>query len=160
MYQLRKVQPWNIPGIFRVVGILSRCGKNMAQKYDLHHWDNPFIKNLAIVALCILKNKLWLVYDRTQAVATFQTKKTARGMHLQKLGTDPACGGKGIGSFCMRTIERMAKEASCDTVYFEVYDKSQHALDFYLHRGYTVCGQVSTLKYTELTMEKKLGEEL
>ncbi len=137
--------------------ILGRCGKDMAKKYDLHHWDNPFIKNLAIVALCVVENQIWLVYDQKQAVATFQTKKTSQGFFAKKLGTEPEYSGRGIGTFCMQAIESMAQRAGCNRVYFEVYDKSQHAIDFYKRRGYTVCGQVCTRKYREIIMEKLLG---
>lgn len=156
MYQYRRVHLWNIPGLWKVIAILSRCGKHMAQTQDLYHWDNSFIKTACIVGLCALRNKIWLVYDRERAIATFQTKKTSIGLHPQKLGTDPQFSGKGVGSYCMQIVEEMAKAEGCTKVYFEVYDKSQHALAFYEHRGYACCGQTSTLKYTELIMEKIL----
>lgn len=38
----------------------------------------------------------------------------------------------------------------------KVYAPSKHALDFYLHRGYKVCGNTKTLKYSEIRMEKVL----
>lgn len=156
MFRYQRVYIWNIPGLLKVLKILDRCGKDMAKKYNLHHWDNSFLKNVVIVGLCALKNKIWLVCEDEQAVATFQTKKTDSGFHLQKLGTNPEFAGKGVGSFCMQTIEQMACDEGCDRVYFEVYAASEHALRFYENRGYTCVGQTSTLKYTELRMEKNL----
>jgi hypothetical protein len=40
----------------------------------------------------------------------------------------------------------------------EVYDKSQHAIDFYLHRGYVQCGVVNSLKYKEYVLQKQLNQ--
>ncbi|MBE6601960.1 MAG: GNAT family N-acetyltransferase [Ruminococcaceae bacterium] len=157
MYTVRKVHLFQIGRINRVARILDRCGKDMAEKYDLHHWHNPHLKNLLIVVLCALKNRIYLVYDDAGVpIATFQTKQVEKNMRFEKLATDPSFSGKGVGSFCMNTIEEMAKAAGCGKVCMEVYDKSAHALRFYENRGYTVCGTVDTLKYTEIKMEKKL----
>lgn len=156
MLQHKKVQVWNISGLWNVVKILDRCGKHMAAQYGLHHWDNCFLKNMIIVVLCALKNKIWLVYEGDQVMATFQTKKTDKGLYLQKLGTDPQFSGRGVGSFCIKTVEQMARAEGCTKVYFEVYTLSEHALRFYENKGYTNVGRASTLKYSEIKMEKNL----
>ena len=54
-YKLKKVSVYDIPQLTKVASILNACGKDMAKKYNLHHWDNPYIKSFAIVCLCILK---------------------------------------------------------------------------------------------------------
>ena len=128
----------------------------MAKKYDLHHWDNSHLKNFIIVALCELKNTVYLVTEDEKPVATFQTKQVGKTMRFEKLACSPKHSGKGIGSFCMSYIEEIAKKEGCDRVEMEVYSPSQHALDFYLHRDYEVCGETKTLKYTEVKMGKKL----
>ena len=156
MYRVRKVTVFRVLDFFRVENILYRCGKDMAQKYDLQHWNNGHIKNFLIVALCFLKNDIFLVFDDNKPIATFQTKKCGDGLRLQKLATDPCFSGKGVGSFCLKTVEEMAKAADCKKVFFDVYDKSQHAAHFYENRGYTPCGSINTLKYTEVRMEKLL----
>ena len=56
----------------------------------------------------------------------------------------------------MKYIEMTAKERGLFRVTCEVYDKSEHAIKFYEHRGYRQYGTVGTLKYTELQMEKEL----
>lgn len=156
MLQYKRVHLWNISGLLKVLGILDRCGKDMAKKYALHHWDNSFVKNLAIVGMCALKNKIWLVLEDGRAVATFQTSKKDQRLSLQKLGTDPSHAGKGIGLFCMQTVEQMAKNANCKAVCLEVYAASTYAIGFYENRGYRCVGKVSTLKYSELKMQKNL----
>lgn len=157
MYSIRKLSKCNIAGLAKVSGILYECGKDMAKKYDLHHWDNSHIKNHIIVALCALKNDVYLVYKGKTPVATFQTKKTGQGQFcFKKLATSPEFAGEGIGTWCLTTIENLAKEKGCAEVVCEVYDKSEHAKGFYEHRGYTVCGETDTLKYKELKMRKEI----
>ena len=56
----------------------------------------------------------------------------------------------------MTEIERLAKEQGCSEVICKVYDKSEHAKNFYEHRGYTVYGATETLKYKELKLRKEL----
>lgn len=137
MYQVCKLSKCNIAGLKKVSDILYECGKDMAKKYDLHHWDNSRLKNCIIVALCSLKNNVYLIYSNKTPVATFQTRKRENLFLFQKLATAPAFSGGGIGSFCLTEIERLAKENGCTEVVCEVYDKSEHAKSFYEHRGYT-----------------------
>lgn len=154
MYHIRKA---NMPDLLRVEKILYRCGKDMAQKQSLQHWNNSHLKNAAVVALCVLKNSIYLVTDENgDAVATFQTQMADGVLYFQKLATDPVFAGKGVGSFCIQSIEEMALEAGCSKVRCEVYDKSLHAIAFYRNRGYTAYGSDKTLKYTQLRMEKQL----
>ncbi len=154
LYYIRKA---NLCNLFRVEKILYRCGKDMAQKYGLKHWDNSHIKNILILVLCVMKNRIYLVTDeQRRVVATFQTKRAGDTLYFLKLATDPAFSGKGIGTFCIQTIEKMSVNAGCSKVCCEVYDQSIHAIRFYENRGYTVCGSDKTLKYTQLRMERQL----
>ena len=156
MYQITKLSKFNIVGLKKVSDILYECGKDMAKKYDLHHWDNSHVKNHIIVALCAMKNNIYLVHKEKTPVATFQTRKVEKSLLFQKLATAPAFSGGGIGSYCMTEIERLAKEHGCTEVICEVYDKSNHAQNFYEHRGYSVYGATETLKYKELKLRKEL----
>lgn len=127
----------------------------MADEYCLRHWDNSKIKTLIIVLLGFLKGKMYIVSDNCP-IATFSVRKSGDSLHLGKLATLPEHSGKGVGSWCMEKIEKIAKDNGCSKVKLEVYDKSNHAKDFYLHKGYYVCGKKSTLKYTEYKMEKEI----
>ncbi len=153
---VKQISPLSVRCLLQVENILYKCGKNMAKKDNLHHWDNAHIKNILIVFLCAVKNKIYLVFDGNVPIATFQTKMIAGKLRFQKLATVPDLSGRGVGSFCMREIERQAANYGCKAVYCEVYDKSTHAVDFYTHKGYTAIGKEETLKYTELIMEKVL----
>lgn len=156
MYQITKLSKFNIVGLKKVSDILYECGKDMAKKYDLHHWDNSHVKNHIIVALCAMKNTIYLVHKEKTPVATFQTRKVEKSLLFQKLATAPVFSGGGIGSYCMTEIERLAKEHGCTAVICEVYDKSNHAQNFYEHRGYSVYGATETLKYKEWKMRKEI----
>ena len=156
MYELKKVGKFNLTKLAKVAGILNACGRDMAKKYDLHHWDNPYIKSLLIVLLCDFKNDIYLLYDNDKAVATFMTKIQSDVRHFEKLGTLPSEGDKGIGSMCMKKIEETARKFGCKKVTMEVYEPSQHAISFYEHKGYKVVGVTDTLKYKEVKMEKSI----
>ena len=156
MYKVCRLHVWNLLKLLSVSDILYKCGKDMAEKYDLHHWDNSHFKNWIIVALCILKNRVYLVYDGKQAIATFQTRKIGHAYLFQKLATLPGFSGAGVGSFCLNEIEKMGRALGCREIMCEVYEKSEHAKSFYLKRGFTVCGTTETLKYKELKLKKEL----
>ncbi len=156
MYKLRKVGKFNVFQLKGVADILNACGKDMAKKYDLHHWDNPYLKTFAIVCICTLKNEIYLLYDNSMPVATFMTKISGNALHFEKLGTKPSEAGKGVGSLCMKQIEEIASKTGCSKVVMEVYEPSQHAVSFYEHRGYVVVGTKDTLKYKEVKMEKSI----
>ena len=156
MYSVIKLKIWSIGKLYRVADILYQCGKDMANRYDLHHWENSHLKTWLIVLMCVLKNDIYLVLDQKTPVATFQVQKKENALLFQKLATHPAFAGKGIGSFCLSEMERIARERGCLEIICEVYDQSRHAIRFYEHKGYTVYGTVKTLKYNELKMRKPL----
>lgn len=149
LYQMKKA--------FTVAKILNRCGKDMSNKYGLHHWDNPMIKSCVIVFLCLLKNQIYLVLDAGTPVATFQIKVLDDALFFEKLAVVPNVSGKGYGSYCMKLIEKRAIKLGLKKVRMEVYDQSEHAIDFYKHKGYSQVGETGTLKYTDLVMEKAVG---
>ncbi len=156
MYKLIIVETTNISQLTKVASILNACGKDMAEKYDLHHWDNSYFKSFVIVIMCAIKNDVYLLYNGDKAVATFMTKKQKDSLHFEKLGTLPSESGCGIGSLCMDKIEEIAKQGGCEKVVMEVYEPSQHAISFYEHRGYKMAGTTETLKYKEIRMEKSM----
>ncbi len=156
LYSVCKVSFKNAHKLLAVTDILYKSGKDMAQKFDLHHWDNSRLKTLVIVLLCAMKNNIFLIYDKNLAIATFQTRKLENSLLFQKLATEPSFIGKGIGSFYLNEIEQAGKLVGCDSIICEVYDKSEHAINFYLRKGYTVHGAESTLKYKQLKPRKEL----
>lgn len=156
MITVKRINFYDISSVLKIAKILNSCGRDMGIKYGLHHWDNPMIKTLVIVGVCLIKNTIYLVEDNGKEVATFQVKKKNDVLFFEKLAVMPSVGGKGYGSFCMKSIEKIAKESGLSKVQMEVYDKSQHAIDFYFHLGYKQVGKTETLKYTDVVMEKDI----
>ena len=157
MYSVKQAGLFSVSRLFAIAGILFRCGKDMAEKHGLQHWNNSRIKCAVIVLMSVLRNKVYLVCNSEgKPVATFQTNQSGDSMRFCKLATDPEYAGNGVGSFCLEEIELYAKNSGCKKVCCEVYDKSAHAAEFYKHRNYVECGEVKTLKYTEIKMEKVL----
>lgn len=152
--KLKRVPIYELKNLLYVARILNLCGKDMAKKYNLHHWDNPMIKSCIIVLLCMLKNQIYLVLDNKNPVATFQVKKLDDALFFEKLAVIPEASGKGYGSYCMKLIEKQAKQIGFHKMRMEVYDKSKHAIEFYEHKGYSKVGETGTLKYIDLIMEK------
>ncbi len=142
--------------LFQVECILYECGKSMAEKEDLHHWDNSHIKNMLIVIYCFLKNQVYLVYEGNTAVATFQTRVIGERLCFQKLATKPDKQGHGLGAFCLSEIENIALKNNCSSLNCEVYEKSKHAVEFYKHMKFEISGKKETLKYTEFVMGRSL----
>lgn len=157
MYKVKKLKVYDFKGIFNVVKILRECGKDMHQKYGLDHWDNIWIKTYLIVLICMCKNQVYMVIDkRNNPIATFQVKISGDKLFAEKLGVRPSFSGSGVGTFCLDYFESIAKDNKCNKVTFDVFEKSEHAIQFYLNRGYNVCGTEDTLKYKELKMEKEV----
>ena len=156
MYRIKKISILNLIGQNKINNILFDCGKDMAKKYDLHHWDNSHLKNFIIILLCELKNSVYLVYEDKNPIATFQLNKNDNVLRFEKLACSPSHSGKGVGKYCMSYIEKSAQEYGCKKVAMEVYAPSQHALNFYISKGYKVCGETKTIKYSEVKMEKIL----
>lgn len=156
MYIINSVRWFNLKRICQVSRILNACGKDMAQKYDLHHWDNPYLKTFVIVCLCVIKNEVFLICERNNPVATFQIKGQDKTLRFEKLGILPANAGNGIGSYCVHRIERIAYERGYKKIAMEVYQPSKHAINFYEHKGFVVVGKTNTLKYKEVKMEKSI----
>lgn len=156
MYHLTRVKKGDFGSLCQAAEILNQCGKDMVKRYDLHHWDNPYIKSLLIVLLSARKNTVFLLYDGDRPVATFQIRKDGESMHFSKLAVRPSESGRGAGSYCMKMIEKFAAKQGCKKVAMEVYEPSSHAISFYQNRGYDVVGKSNTLKYQEVIMEKRI----
>lgn len=154
--QVKQVHFYQIKHILGVATILNQCGKDMADKYDLHHWDNPMFKSVLIVCMRLLENKVFLVVEGKCPVATFQIREEKDALFFEKLAVSPAASGKGYGTYCINLMEKKAKKLGLRKMKMEVYEKSTHAINFYLHKGYEQVGTTGTLKYCDIIMEKEL----
>lgn len=155
-YSVKQVTVFTVGRLMDVERILYASGKHIAENEGLHHWDNSRLKTFVIVVLCVLKNKVYLVFDGKKAVATFQTQIKEGVLIPQKLAIIPSLIGCGLGSFCWQRIEQEAANRGCKAIRSYVYDKNKNAISFHTHKGYRIVGETKTLKYTEIIMERTL----
>lgn len=156
MLSYKRIYLYNLKEQIIINRILLACGKNMAINEGLHHWDNNNIKNFLIVLFCMLKNKVYLVMLDKEPVATFQINIIDNILYFEKLACLPDKTGNGIGTWCLESIEDLAKDNYCDRVTMDVYSSSKKAIKFYKKRGYKQYNVNKTLKYTQIRMEKNL----
>ena len=108
-----------------VAEILCKCGRDMKEKYGLLHWDNSLFKTWLIICYTAVKNRVFIVYDNNRSpVATFCIGVFEDYLHFGKLAVLPEFSGKGIGSFCLKYIERLARESGKNRICCEVYEKA------------------------------------
>ena len=154
---INEIKITDLAGLRKVEKILYACGKDMVQKYDIHQWDNTHTKNMMILALCELKNKVFLVSDELgKPAATFQIRETDDILYFEKIGTLPKHQGKGIAEKMLEQIKMIAKDKGCSKVGCSVYEKNTYALEYYLKKGFTNCGTTQTKKYKLINMELSL----
>lgn len=158
-FTVKRTSFFNIPAFFKIARILKDCGDDMHSKYGLNHWKNSYFKTLLIVYYTALRHRVYGVYqkDTKTMVATFQTRKVSEDkLGFSKLAVSPKVSGKGCGSACLSKIEELAKSEGFCTLTCEVYEKSEHAYEFYKKRGYVTVGSINTRKYCELILEKRM----
>ena len=144
--------------ICQYADILTKCGKDMFEKYGLKHWKNCFFKNLLIVAYGTLKNKVYIGYSDRHYCCAFQYKtiKNSKSIHFSKLCTIPYFSSRGFGTMCIKYLENVARSMSFLKLTCDVYDKSEKAISFYKNKEFVVIGTKKTLKYSELVLSKEI----
>ncbi len=142
------------PLVNEVFEIIKSCGEDMFKNQGLVHWRNPYPME-SIKNDCEAQS-VFLVLSGNEAIATFMLGKNDKGIMLSKLAVIPKASGKGIGSACLDFAEKFCVENGVFNLNFNVYDKSQRAIDFYLKNGYTVYGEAPTRHFRVLLMEKNL----
>ncbi|MDO5047840.1 MAG: GNAT family N-acetyltransferase [Anaerococcus sp.] len=154
----RRVKIYNIKRLWNVSRILNLCGKDMAKKYNLHHWDNIMVKTIIIVIIGIFKNRVYIGEVENKPIATFQIKELENILFFEKLGVLPNLNGKGYGSLCMRFIEKNAQMLGKKIIKMEVYKLSKHAIAFYESLGFSIDNEIDTLKHKNVIMKKEIWD--
>lgn len=56
-----------------------------------------------------MKNDVYIVYEKKNIISTYQLMKEDGSLYFRKLAILPRESGKGVGSFCMKQIEKTAR---------------------------------------------------
>ena len=155
-----KVEPGDTLGIDQVYAILAAAGAYMVEVFDLHHWEEPYPKEA--IARDTETKQVYLAKEGDAFAATFTlSDKTIRAfadnpdagaMYLSKFSVAPGIMKGGVGSACIRYLEQLCREQNKTKVRLDVYNKSEHAIKFYLKMGYETVATAPEV----LCMEKAL----
>lgn len=156
--ELKQVDIFNLRTLWKVSEIIRQCGNDMFEKYGLKHWLNSKIKTFLIVLYVATKErrKIYSVSKHNDIIATYQACKVGNSYKFGKFAVSPTMNGMGVGSECIQIMTLQALKFGCSFLECEVYCKSEHALNFYLKRGFRRNGEINTLKYKELKLIKDI----
>lgn len=133
--------------------ILSKCGQDMQARFGLSHWIPPY--PLELMRKSAEERDVYAIVDGIELVATFTTGTVPQpyyltipglweawdaagepALYLNRLAVLPRLQGRGIGTWCMNTIESMAQAEGCRAVRFDAYNKHLKLLEYYDRLGY------------------------
>ena len=142
---IQKVTPGQVDALH---AILEECGLDMQVKFGLNHWIPAYpIERLREDAQT---KSVYAVQADGQIIATFTIGAqapyyytaslwqdlNAKALYVNHLAVLPDYQGKGIGTWCMQTIERLAMADRCAVVRLDAYDKHTKLHEFYRRLGY------------------------
>ena len=140
--------------ISSVYSILRACGEDMFSRLGLEHWKNPY--PVESIRKNAEEREVYLIKNGSDEVGTLQLYEENGKLVIAKLAVHPEFSGRGIGSFAMSFFEKRAIELGINTLYLDVYDKSEHAVKFYLNHGFEIKGTAPTRRFSVYLMEKKI----
>jgi GNAT superfamily N-acetyltransferase len=148
--RLRKAGPDELEELHE---ILRKCGQDMKVRLGLGHWDPPH--PLDLMRKAAEERDVYAVLNGDQLVATFTVGtqepayyRTIPGvweswdassepaLYGNRLAVLPELQGQGIGTWCMKEIERLALAEGFGAVRLDAYDKHLKLLEWYKRLGY------------------------
>ena len=153
----RVVSVNDIPPLHR---ILIACGLDLKERFGLSHWMPPsyslesMLKDAAkleVYALTISEDQVGtFMLETTSSVPLSYSKygnihwrvKDASAVYVHKLAVLPAWQGQGLGTWCLRTIERLAAQRNCSAVRLDAVKTHPQLLSFYTSQGYQHVGEL------------------
>ncbi|MDP4276034.1 MAG: GNAT family N-acetyltransferase [Bacteroidota bacterium] len=139
--------------------IIKECGEYMYKELGLCHWKTPYpidsIQNDCTNRHVFLVEDL----DSGRYVHTFQIEisyNVATIAKLYKMATLPLASGQGIGMSSMAYIEDFCHKAGVYSLYLDVYDKSENAIQFFKKHHFSITGSRPTTYFRVYIMEKVL----
>lgn len=142
---IQKVTPDQVDALH---AILEQCGLDMQAKFGLSHWIPAYpIERLREDART---KSVYAVREDRQIIATFTIgmrapyyyaesiwqNPDARALYVNHLAVLPAYQSKGIGTWCMQTVEQFALAEDCAAVRLDAYGKHTMLHEFYRRLGY------------------------
>lgn len=155
-----------------VFEIIKSSGEHMHKNLGLIHWKTPYPKE-SIMRDCQGREVyLGRDLDTNRYVHTFQieftfpkssacSKEIMVGKEtvgffatIHKFATLPDAEGQGIGKLSLEYIESYCRQKGIKKLCLDVYDRSDHAIQFYKNRGFEIVGSRPTRHFNVFMMEK------
>ncbi|MBV8886622.1 MAG: GNAT family N-acetyltransferase [Chroococcidiopsidaceae cyanobacterium CP_BM_RX_35] len=140
--------------------ILVACGLDLKERFGLSHWM-PVVYSLESMLKDAMTLEVYAVTSGEAQVGTFMLETTSTvplsyikygnihwqvkapsAMYVHKLAVLPAWQGQGLGTWCLRTIERLAAQRGCSTVRLDAVKTHPRLLSFYASQGYQQVGEL------------------
>jgi GNAT superfamily N-acetyltransferase len=162
-YYITKILPENIKPVHE---ILRRCGNDMKERFDLDHWVPPF--PIHLMQKNAEERLVYAVNNNEGLVGTFtiSTKPLEyylkdlwkypdeQAIYVCHLAVVPERQGEGIGTWCMHTIEQIARDSECGAVRLDAYEKYDKLIKFYARLDYERRGIVEHQRKRLVCLEK------
>ncbi len=162
--------------IEEMYGIIVACGKYMQKQYGLTHWYPP--NPVEEIFQPSLGKEIYAVKQEgnPQTIGTFtidmstklnQLSKLTKHpeskiLYISKLAILPEYQGKGIGTWCMKSIEQIAMIKGCSTIRLDAFLENTQLLKFY-HcklgydiKGYTTEQDEDDIRWKLIIFEKSI----
>jgi len=144
-HELRQATPEEAEALHEIV---RRCGVDLRERRLISFWDPPY--PLQLFRRAAESGYVFGVYDGGVPVATFTltddppgyydmtvwAQPDAPAAYASRLAVQPELQGRGLGTWCMRALERVARERGARAVRFDAVDDRPELLTFYDGRGY------------------------
>jgi len=158
--------------IEKVYNIITECGEDMRKRLGLTHWSPTY--PLEEMRRYAESKEVYAVRDKDsdKTLATFTidsqtlipynnnfwSDPSHEALYLSKLAVLPEYQGKGIGSWCMKEVERLAKLKGTPAIRFNALIRHNLLIKFYHCKlNYNICGVVEE---EDIWQESKKWESL
>ncbi len=144
-------------GVESIHEILRLCGLDMHERLGLSHWIPPYPLEALhrstqerqvyavfledrLVATFTVGTQIPLHYQKISAIWELWGRSRTSALYVNRLAVLPAWQGRGIGRWCMQSIERLAVAQGCEVIRLDAYGKHLGLLSFYTKLGYVPQG--------------------
>ena len=144
-YEVRQATPDEADAMH---GIVRRCGVDLRERCGISFWDPPY--PLRLFRRAAEAGYVYGVHDGDVPVATFTLADAPPGYddpavwddpeataaYVSRVAVEPALQGRGLGSWCMGAVERVARERGASAVRLDAVADRPELLAFYDRLGY------------------------
>jgi ribosomal protein S18 acetylase RimI-like enzyme len=147
--------------------IIEECGKNMAERLGLNHWNPPDITPEIMCEYAREKRVYGVkIENKEKIIATFiveqipQYDKNHIGnsiLYFSKLAVLCEYQGQGIGTYCVKEIEKLARQNNCKAVRCDALMEHKRLIKTYhCNLNYDIVDIITKISKRQKNQEWKL----